>query len=41
MEQREQLVKRMAQMQESLDLLDHKIENYERGSVQVERQMKR
>ena len=40
-EQREQLVKRMAQMQESLDLLDHKIENYERGSVQVERQMKR
>ena len=40
-EQREQLVKRMAQMQESLDLLDHKIENYERGIVQVERQMKR
>lgn len=40
-EQRDQLVKRMAQMQESLDLLDQKIENYERGIVQVERQMKR
>ena len=34
-------MKRMAQMQESLDLLDQKIENYERGIVQVERQMKR
>lgn len=38
-EQREQLLKRMAEMQESLDRLNEKIERYEQGLMKVENHM--
>ena len=38
-EQRRQLLERMADMQRSLDRLDQKIENYERGLAQKERKL--
>jgi DNA-binding transcriptional MerR regulator len=39
MEQRELLVARMAQMQKTLDILDHKIEVYEKTVLKNEKEM--
>jgi DNA-binding transcriptional MerR regulator len=39
MEQRELLVSRMAQMQKTLDILDHKIEVYEKAILTKEKQI--
>ena len=39
MEQRELLVARMAQMQKTLDILDHKIEVYEKAVLKKEKAM--
>ncbi len=39
MEQRELLVARMAQMQKTLDILDHKIEVYEKAVLKKEKEM--
>jgi DNA-binding transcriptional MerR regulator len=39
MEQRELLVARMAQMQKTLDILDHKIEVYENAILKKEKEM--
>jgi MerR family transcriptional regulator, aldehyde-responsive regulator len=39
MEQRELLVARMAQMQKTLDILDHKIEVYENAVLKKEQEM--
>jgi len=39
MEQRELLVARMAQMQKTLDILDHKIEVYENAVLKKEKEM--
>ena len=39
MEQRELLVARMKQMQETLDILDHKIEVYEKAVLKKEKEM--
>ncbi len=40
-EQRDQLVSRMAEMQASLDLLNQKIERYEQGMMTAEQQLRR
>lgn len=40
-EQRDQLVSRMAEMQASLDLLNHKIDRYEQGMMTAEQQLRR
>lgn len=40
-EQRDQLVSRMAEMQASLDLLNQKIDRYEQGMMTAERQLRR
>ena len=40
-EQRDQLVPRMAEMQASLDLLNQKIERYEQGMMTAEQQLRR
>ena len=40
-EQREQLVSRMAEMQASLDLLNQKIDRYEQGMMTAEQQLRR
>ena len=39
-EQRDQLVSRMAEMQASLDLLNQKIERYEQGMMTAEQQLR-
>jgi DNA-binding transcriptional MerR regulator len=39
MEQRDLLVARMAQMQKTLDILDHKIEVYEKAVLKKEKEM--
>ena len=39
MEQRELLVARMKQMQETLDILDHKIEVYEKAVLKKEKEI--
>ena len=41
MEQRDQLLERMADMQQSLDRLNHKIERYEQVLVQKEKELLR
>ncbi len=41
MEQRDQLMERMADMQQSLDRLNHKIERYEQVLVQKEKELLR
>ena len=41
MEQRDQLVERMAEMQKSLDRLNDKIDRYEQGLMAKERQLRR
>ena len=41
MEQRDQLVSRMAEMQASLDLLNQKIDRYEQGMMTAEQQLRR
>lgn len=41
MEQRDQLVERMAEMQKSLDRLNDKIDRYEQGLMTKERQLRR
>ena len=40
-EQRDQLVSRMAEMQASLDLLNQKIDRYEQGMMTAEQQLRR
>ena len=40
-EQRDQLVSRMAEMQASRDLLDQKIDRYEQGMMTAEQQLRR
>ena len=40
-EQRDQLVSRMAEMQASLDLLNQKIDRYEQGMMAAEQQLRR
>ena len=40
-EQRDQLVSRMAKMQASLDLLNQKIDRYEQGMMTAEQQLRR
>ena len=40
-EQRDQLVPRMAEMQASLDLLNQKIDRYEQGMMTAEQQLRR
>ena len=40
-EQRDQLVSRMAEMQVSLDLLNQKIDRYEQGMMTAEQQLRR
>ena len=40
-EQRDQLVSRMAEMQSSLDLLNQKIDRYEQGMMTAEQQLRR
>ena len=40
-EQRDQLVSRMAEMQASLDLLNQKIDRYEHGMMTAEQQLRR
>ena len=40
-EQRDQLLSRMAEMQASLDLLNQKIERYEQGMMTAEQQLRR
>ena len=40
-EQRDQLVSRMAEMQASLDLLNQKIDRYEQGLMTAEQQLRR
>ena len=40
-EQRDQLVSRMAEMQSSLDLLNPKIDRYEQGMMTAEQQLRR
>ena len=40
-EQRDQLVTRMAEMQASLDLLNQKIDRYEQGMMTAEQQLRR
>ena len=40
-EQRDQLVSRMAEMQASLDLLNQKIDRYEQGMLTAEQQLRR
>ena len=40
-EQRDQLVSRMAEMQASLDLLNQKIDRYEQGVMTAEQQLRR
>ena len=40
-EQRDQLVSRMAEMQASLDLLNQKIDRYEQGMMTAEHQLRR
>ena len=40
-EQRDQLVSRMAEMQASLDLLNQKIDRYEQGMMPAEQQLRR
>ena len=40
-EQRQQLVAKMAQLQSTLDMLDHKLAMYESGGMQVERALVR
>ena len=40
-EQRDQLVARMAEMQASLDLLNQKIDRYEQGMMTAEQQLRR
>ena len=40
-EQRDQLVSRMAEMQASLDLLNQKIDRYEQGMITAEQQLRR
>lgn len=40
-EQRDRLLERITQMQESLDLLNGKIEKYEQGLMTVEQQLRR
>ena len=40
-EQRDQLVSRMAEMQASLDLLNQKIDRYEQGMMRAEQQLRR
>ena len=40
-EQRDRLLERITQMQESLDLLNSKIEKYEQGLMTVEQQLRR
>ena len=40
-EQRDQLVSRMAEMQASLDLLNQKIDRYEQGMMKAEQQLRR
>ena len=40
-EQRDQLVSRMAEMQASLDLLNQKIDQYEQGMMTAEQQLRR
>ena len=40
-EQRDQLVSRMAEMQDSLDLLNQKIDRYEQGMMTAEQQLRR
>ena len=39
-EQREQLIARMEEMQKTLDILNHKIEVYEKNILEKEKQMK-
>ena len=41
LEQRDQLVSRMAEMQASLDLLNQKIDRYEQGMMTAEQQLRR